>query len=83
MGRLKYFLGLFVLAGVLSMMLALGGLIASLAIPIGSLLVFILPLADLLISKLREMLGENEFNKRWLEGQKLTMDEAIELALSK
>lgn len=49
MGRQKYFLGLFVLAGVLSMMLALGGLIALLAIPTGSILVYIIPLADALI----------------------------------
>jgi len=45
----RYFLGLFVLAGVLSMMLALGGLIALLAVPTGSILVYIIPLADLLI----------------------------------
>jgi len=49
MGRLRYFLGLFVLAGVLTMMLALGGVIALLAIPVGSVLVYLLPLADLLI----------------------------------
>jgi cytochrome c-type biogenesis protein len=49
MGRKKYFLGLFVLAGILTMMLALGGLIALLAIPVGSVLVYILPVADLLI----------------------------------
>ncbi len=49
MGRQKYFLGLFVLAGVLTMMLALGGAIALLAVPIGSVLVYLLPLADLLI----------------------------------
>jgi cytochrome c-type biogenesis protein len=49
MGRQKYFLGLFVLAGVLSMMLMLGGLIALLAVPVGSILVYILPIADLLI----------------------------------
>jgi len=48
-GRHKYFLGLFVLAGVLTMMLALGGIIALLAIPVGSVLVYLLPLADLLI----------------------------------
>ena len=47
--RQKYFLGLFVLAGVLSMMLVLGGLIAWLAVPIGSILLYIIPLADLLI----------------------------------
>src|SRR5215216_4024096 len=49
MGRQKYFLGLFVLFGVLTMMLALGGLIALLAVPIGSILLYIVPLADLLI----------------------------------
>jgi len=49
MGRQKYFLGLFVLAGVLSMMIALGGIIALLAVPVGSILVYILPLADILI----------------------------------
>ena len=48
-GRQKYFLGLFVLLGVLTMMLALGGLISLLAVPIGSVLVYIIPLADLLI----------------------------------
>lgn len=49
MGRKKYFLGLFVLFGVLTMMLLLGGLIALLAVPVGSILVYILPLADFLI----------------------------------
>jgi cytochrome c-type biogenesis protein len=49
LGRHKYFLGFFVLAGVLTMMLALGGLIALLAIPVGSVLVYLLPFADLLI----------------------------------
>jgi cytochrome c-type biogenesis protein len=49
MRKYRYFLGLFVLAGVLTMMLALGGLIALLAVPIGSILVYIIPLADLLI----------------------------------
>ena len=48
-GRQKYFLGLFVLAGVLSMMLALGGLIALLAVPTGNILAYIIPLADSLI----------------------------------
>jgi cytochrome c-type biogenesis protein len=48
-GKQKYFLGLFVLAGVLTMMLALGGLIALLAVPVGSVLLYIIPLADLLI----------------------------------
>ena len=48
-GRQKYFLGLFVLLGVLTMMLTLGGLIALLAVPIGRILLYIIPLADLLI----------------------------------
>ena len=48
-GRQRYFLGLFVLAGVLSMILALGGVIALLAIPVGRMLAYIVPLADLLI----------------------------------
>jgi len=48
-GRQKYFLGFFVLAGVLSMMVALGGLIALLVVPIGSVLLYIIPLADLMI----------------------------------
>jgi cytochrome c-type biogenesis protein len=49
LGRQRHFLGLFVLAGVLSMMLALGGLIALLAVSIGSVLAYIIPLANLLI----------------------------------
>jgi cytochrome c-type biogenesis protein len=48
-GKGRYFLGLFVLAGVLTMMLALGGLIALLAVPTGNVLAVIIPLADLLI----------------------------------
>ena len=49
LGKGKYFLGLFVLIGVLTMMLALGGLIALLAVPTGNVLAFIIPLADVLI----------------------------------
>ena len=45
----RYALGFLVLAGVLTMMLALGGLIAALAIPIGSALSVVIPVADLLI----------------------------------
>jgi len=45
----RYFLGAFVLAGVLTMMLALGGLIALLSVSIGRALSVIIPLADLLI----------------------------------
>jgi cytochrome c-type biogenesis protein len=48
-GKLRYFLGLFVLAGVLSMMLLLGGLIALLSMPIAGVLTFIIPLADVII----------------------------------
>jgi cytochrome c-type biogenesis protein len=45
----RYFLGLFVLAGVLTMMLALGLLIAALSISVGKVLSIVVPLADLLI----------------------------------
>ncbi len=47
--RGRYFLGFFVLAGVLTMMLVLGGIIAALAISIGRALSIIIPIADLLI----------------------------------
>ncbi len=47
--RTRYFLGFFVLAGVMSMMLLLGALIAFLSISIGKALLFIVPLADALI----------------------------------
>ena len=59
-GRRKYFLGLFVLAGVLTMMLTLGGLIALLAVPVGSILIYILPLADILILLLGILLLLNQ-----------------------
>jgi cytochrome c-type biogenesis protein len=45
----RYFLGFFVLAGVLSMMLALGLLIALLSVSVGRALSIVIPLADLLI----------------------------------
>lgn len=48
-GKWKYFLGFFVLAGVLTMMLALGGLIALLAVSVGRVLAIVIPLADFLI----------------------------------
>ncbi|MCI0521120.1 MAG: cytochrome c biogenesis CcdA family protein [Chloroflexi bacterium] len=48
-GRRLYGLGFFVLAGVLTMMLALGLLIAMLSISIGSALAVVIPLADILI----------------------------------
>ena len=47
--KARYFLGLFVLLGVLVMMLLLGALIALLSVSIGSALSIIIPLADLLI----------------------------------
>jgi cytochrome c-type biogenesis protein len=48
----RYLLGFLVLAGVLTMMVALGGIIAALAIPIGSALAVVVPIADLLIVSL-------------------------------
>lgn len=48
-GVRPHLLGAFVLFGVLSMMLALGGVIAMLSVPIASTLAFIIPLADALI----------------------------------
>jgi cytochrome c-type biogenesis protein len=48
----RYFLGFFVLAGVLTMMLVLGAMIALLSISIGRALSFIIPLADLAILSL-------------------------------
>ncbi len=54
--RKRYFLGFFVLAGVLSMMLALGGLIALLALPIGRILIYAIPLADVLLFSLGVLL---------------------------
>lgn len=60
LGKQKYFLGLFVLAGVLTMMITLGGVIALLAIPIGRLLLYMIPLADLLILLLGILLLLNQ-----------------------
>jgi cytochrome c-type biogenesis protein len=54
--RKRYFLGFFVLVGVLSMMLALGGLIALLALPIGRILIYVIPLADMLLFSLGVLL---------------------------
>jgi cytochrome c-type biogenesis protein len=47
--KLRYFLGGFVLLGVLTMMLILGGIIALLSVSIGEALSAIIPLADFLI----------------------------------
>jgi cytochrome c-type biogenesis protein len=55
-GKHRYFLGLFILIGVLSMMLALGGLIALLAIPAARILAYLVPLADILILSLGVLL---------------------------
>jgi len=52
----RYFLGFFVLAGVLSMMIALGGLIAVLSVSIGKVLLYTVPLADLLLLTLGGLL---------------------------
>ena len=54
--RSRYLLGFFVLAGVLSMMLALGGVIALLSVSIGRALSIAVPLADLIIVVLGVML---------------------------
>ena len=45
----RYLLGFFVLAGVLTMMLALGGIIALLSISVGRALSVVIPFADLII----------------------------------
>ncbi len=45
----KYFLGFFVLLGVLTMMLILGAVIAALSVSIGSALSIVVPLADLIL----------------------------------
>jgi cytochrome c-type biogenesis protein len=47
--RQRYFLGIFVLAGVLTMMVALGALIAILSVSIGRFLAYVIPVADLLL----------------------------------
>jgi cytochrome c-type biogenesis protein len=49
LGRGRYLLGVFVLAGVLTMMLLLGLTLAALSISIGRALSIVIPLADLLI----------------------------------
>lgn len=54
--RGRYFLGFFVLAGVLAMMLALGLFIALISVSVGQALAVAIPLADLLIVGLGAML---------------------------
>jgi cytochrome c-type biogenesis protein len=57
--KARYFLGVFVLLGVLTMMLALGLVIALLSVSIGSVLSIVVPLADLLIILLGVLLMLN------------------------
>lgn len=52
----RYLLGFFVLAGVLTMMLALGGIIAFLSVSIGQALSVVIPFADLIIILLGALL---------------------------
>lgn len=58
-GKRRYFLGFFVLAGVLTMMVTLGGLIALLSVSIGRALSIVIPLADLAIIALGVLLLAN------------------------
>ncbi len=55
-GRKRYFLGFFVLLGVLTMMLFLGLIIALLSVSVGRALSIIIPLSDLLIVSLGVLL---------------------------
>lgn len=61
----RYFLGFFVLSGVLTMMLALGGIIALLSISVGKALAVVIPIADLIIIAFGVMLlfNINPFKK--------------------
>jgi len=61
----RYLLGFFVLAGVLTMMLTLGGVIALLSVSVGQALSIIIPIADLLIILLGVLLllNINPFKK--------------------
>jgi cytochrome c-type biogenesis protein len=54
--RGRYFLGAFVLVGVLTMMLTLGGIIALLSVSVGRALSLVIPLADLTIITLGVLL---------------------------
>jgi cytochrome c-type biogenesis protein len=64
-GQGRYLLGFFVLAGVLCMMLALGGMIALISISIGRVLTIIIPLADgiLILLGLLLITGINPFKR--------------------
>ena len=58
--RMRYWLGFFVLAGVLVMMLVLGGLIALLSISVGRALAVVIPLADAVLILLGGLLVANK-----------------------
>lgn len=61
----RYFLGFFVLFGVLTMMLALGGVIALLSVSIGRALSFVIPIADsiIIVFGVMLLLNINPFKK--------------------
>jgi cytochrome c-type biogenesis protein len=59
-GKQRYFLGFFVLLGVLTMMLLLGSVIALLSVSVGRALSVIIPIADLLIITLGVLLLLNK-----------------------
>ena len=63
--KMRYFLGIFVLLGVLTMMLLIGFIITLLSVPIGSFLAYVIPIADILIVFLGIMLliNINPFKK--------------------
>lgn len=63
--RAAGFLGLLVLAGVLTVMLAIGLLLAVLAIPVGPVLAYLVPLIDLVLITLGVLLlsGRNPFER--------------------
>jgi cytochrome c-type biogenesis protein len=58
-GRVRFLYGFAILAGVLTMMVSLGALIAALAVPIGSVLRILIPVADGLIFILGALLVLN------------------------
>jgi cytochrome c-type biogenesis protein len=64
-GRYRYLLGFAVLAGVLSMMLILGAIIALLSVSVGRALSIVVPLADglLILLGVLLLLGKNPFAK--------------------
>ncbi|HSJ53800.1 MAG TPA: cytochrome c biogenesis CcdA family protein [Anaerolineae bacterium] len=64
--RGRYFLGFFVLAGVLTMMLALGLVIALISVSVGRVLAVVIPLADVLIVTLGVLLLLNRNPFKWL-----------------